>query len=364
MNAKQSVDRVNRRGFIKVAGLAGGASALGMLSGSLLVGCGSKPKEIIKLSTQLSWIHSIQFMEFYAAQFKGYFEEEGLEVDFAPGGPGILPGPLVDSKQMDFGLQSSGVGHIAAVAEGAELVSIATNFQRSPAGLMYIIRHPDGKPGTVIDTPEKAIGKRIGLTGGAMLPWHVMAHGSGVTEDDYEVVNISFDPTPLLDGTVDGYWCFATTQPLVLTKMGYEVGVLDAYEWGYKVPGSFITCRREAITQNKEMLVKFTRAVIKGCAYAYKNIDELAKYTVETYGPEYDLVYEDQVSQAEAQIPYVISPFTEANGLLSVSLEDWATSIQILQDMGELTEPMDVNAIATDEITKEVYKAGRIDLKV
>jgi ABC-type nitrate/sulfonate/bicarbonate transport system substrate-binding protein len=345
----------NRREFLKYAGAAG---ALGLAGGSLLTGC--SPKELAT-TVQLSWIANTQFAGFYAANIKGFYEDEKLVVDIAPGGPGISPGSLVDSQQKDIGCFSASVDLIKANTEGTKLIAFAGQYERSPAGLIYIKKHPDGTPGTIIDTPEAAKGKRIGLQS-ILLAWRVVCQQAGLDlENDMEIVTVGYDPSPLLDGTVDGYWGFSTNQMVTLESMGYEVGFLDAYDWGYKVPGNFIACHQDFYNENKALLERFTRASILGWAYANNNVEELTKYTVDTYGEDYGLVYDDQLIQANAQIPYMETEFTKENGLLAVKMEDWENAIKILTDMGEITGPVDIDTIATTEIIDAVYKDGRID---
>ena len=39
-----------------------------------------------KLTLQLKWVTQAQFAGYYVAKDKGFYEEEGLEVDIKPGG--------------------------------------------------------------------------------------------------------------------------------------------------------------------------------------------------------------------------------------------------------------------------------------
>ena len=77
---------VSRRAFLK------GAGAIGLLSlgGLSLASCG--PKAPSQVRTQFLWIKNAEFAGFYAADFKGYYEDEGLEVELLAGGPGKHPG--------------------------------------------------------------------------------------------------------------------------------------------------------------------------------------------------------------------------------------------------------------------------------
>ena len=40
-----------------------------------------------KVTLQLKWVTQSQFAGYYVAKAKGFYEEEGLDVDIKPGGP-------------------------------------------------------------------------------------------------------------------------------------------------------------------------------------------------------------------------------------------------------------------------------------
>lgn len=351
---------ISRREFMKTMGMFGAAGALSVAGGGLLSGCAKKEAELAKASVQFNWIMNVEFAGFFAAEKEGYYKEENLELDFATGGPSISAGPLLDSRQKDLGCMASSVDLIKFIGQGARLACFATMFQRSPAGLMYIKKHPDGKEGVVIDTPEAAKGKRIGIQGGPNLPWRVICKQAGLDiEKDMEVVQVGFDPSPLIDGTVDGYWCFATNQPGVLRAQGYEVGVLDAYEWGYKVPGNFMLTHQDYLKEHKDIVTRFLRGTIKGWAWANSHAEDIARYTVDKYGAELKLDLAQQTDEVKEQVPYMTSSLVEEKGLLWSNMEDWENAVKILKDMGELDVDVDIKQVVTTELLEEVYKAGK-----
>ena len=44
-----------------------------------------------KVVLQLKWVTQAQFGGYYVAKDKGFYEEEGLDVEIKPGGPDIAP---------------------------------------------------------------------------------------------------------------------------------------------------------------------------------------------------------------------------------------------------------------------------------
>ena len=63
------------------------ASALAFSLGAA-VGGASAADEV---TLQLKWVTQAQFAGYYVAKDKGFYEEEGLDVEIKPGGPDIAP---------------------------------------------------------------------------------------------------------------------------------------------------------------------------------------------------------------------------------------------------------------------------------
>jgi NitT/TauT family transport system substrate-binding protein len=96
------------------------------------------PLEKTEVSIQLKWLPQAQFMGYYVALEKGYYDEVGLKVNVVSGGGDIGETTAVYTGQVDFGV--TWVSNlIAANAGGMDLVEIAQVFQRSGLVLVYKI---------------------------------------------------------------------------------------------------------------------------------------------------------------------------------------------------------------------------------
>jgi len=88
------------------------------------------------VSVQLKWLPQAQFMGYYVALDKGYYDEVGLNVTITPGGGDISETTAVYTGQVDFGV--TWVSNlIAANAGGMDLIEVAQVFQRSGLVLVY-----------------------------------------------------------------------------------------------------------------------------------------------------------------------------------------------------------------------------------
>lgn len=92
--------------------------------------------EKAEVSIQLKWLPQAQFMGYYVALDKGYYEEVGLTVNIVSGGGDIAETTAVNNGTVDFGV--TWVTNLASAdAGGMDLVEIAQIYQRSGLVLVY-----------------------------------------------------------------------------------------------------------------------------------------------------------------------------------------------------------------------------------
>lgn len=88
------------------------------------------------VTIQLKWLPQAQFMGYYVAQAKGYYDEVGLKVTITPGGGDISETTAVNNGTVDFGV--TWVANLtSANAGGMDLLEISQVYQRSGLELVY-----------------------------------------------------------------------------------------------------------------------------------------------------------------------------------------------------------------------------------
>ena len=100
----------------------------------VLTGCGLMQQEAAEppapVTVQLAWVHSVEYSGFYMAEESGYYQKENLAVELNELGDSS-PIEAVVQGQADFGITSADT-LLAARANGAPVVAIATIYKRSP----------------------------------------------------------------------------------------------------------------------------------------------------------------------------------------------------------------------------------------
>ena len=146
------------------------------------------------VTVQLAWTHQAQFAGLYAADQKGYFAAEGLDVTFVEGGAGVDKlAPVLDGSAQ-FGVAGADE-LILARAEGKPLRAIATIYRRSP--IVFIALSEKG-----ITRPQDFVGKTIRAPANVAPSLHAMMARVGISPDQYTVVDLPADVKMFASGDV------------------------------------------------------------------------------------------------------------------------------------------------------------------
>ena len=86
----------------------------------------SQDRELEKVSLQLKWHHQFQFAGYYVAKYKGYYREEGLDVELIEGGPKATYESVL-SGRVNYGVGDSKI--LLAKMERRPIVALAEIFR-------------------------------------------------------------------------------------------------------------------------------------------------------------------------------------------------------------------------------------------
>ncbi len=153
-----------------------------------------------KVTLQLKWVTQGQFAGYYVAKDKGFYEEEGLDVEIKPGGPDIAPEQVIAGGGADVIVDWMG-GALVAREKGVPLVNIAQPFQKSG---MELICRKDGPVKTEADFKGHTLGVWFF---GNEYPFFAWMNKLGLKTDGgpdgVTVLKQSFDVQPLIQKQAD-----------------------------------------------------------------------------------------------------------------------------------------------------------------
>ncbi len=230
------------------------------------------------VTLQLKWVTQAQFAGYFVAKDKGFYEEEGLDVEIKPGGPNIAPEQVIAGGGADVIVDWMGAA-LAAREKGVALVNIAQPYKN--AGL-EIICPADGPIKSVADFKGHTIGVWFY---GNEVPFFALMNREGLKTgegaDEVKVLQQSFDVQPLIQKQADCIHVMTYNELGQAIDAGYTLDKLTVFNYtemdaNLLEDGLYVLEDKLADPAFKEKMVKFVRASMKGWAYAKDNPEEAA----------------------------------------------------------------------------------------
>ena len=235
--------------------------------------------EPVKL--QLQWFTQAQFAGYFAALEKGFYKDEGLDVQILEGGVDIVPQTVLAQNNADFAIAWVPKA-LQSREQGAGITDIAQIFQRS--GTLQVSKQPNG-----ITDPAALKGKNVGNWGFG----NEFELFAGMTEagldpaKDVTLVQQQFDMQALLKGEIDAAQAMIYNEyAQVLEAKNPDTGKLytadDFAVINWNDVGTAML--QDAIWANSEKLAsdpeykaraeKFVKASMKGWMYCRDNPED------------------------------------------------------------------------------------------
>ncbi|MCT8971755.1 ABC transporter substrate-binding protein [Microbaculum marinisediminis] len=168
--------------------------ALTLLAGLAPLGASAADK----LTVLLDWFVNPDHAPLIVAAEKGYFADQGLDVELVPPADPSAPPRLVASGQADIAVSYQPNLHMQ-VKEGLPLSRIGTLVE-TPLNSLVVLE--DGPIAGIADLKDKTVGFSVGGFEDALLG--AMLETAGLTLDDVKLVNVNFSLSPsLFAGQVD-----------------------------------------------------------------------------------------------------------------------------------------------------------------
>jgi NitT/TauT family transport system substrate-binding protein len=264
---------------------------VGALAGVLaLAACGTADEEpttggatggTTTVKLQLQWFVQAQFAGYIAAVDKGFYREQGLDVQILEGGVDIVPQTVLAQGQADFAVAWVPKA-LASREQGAQITEIAQVFQRSGT---YQVSFADSG----IKAPTDLKGKKVGNWGfGNEFELFAAMTKAGLDPGkDVTLVQQQFDMQALLRRDIDAAQAMSYNEYAQLLeaknpKTGQLYQPADFTVLNWNDVGTAML--QDAVWANSEKLandsayqntaVKFLTGSLKGWAYCRDNAAE------------------------------------------------------------------------------------------
>ncbi|MFG1954850.1 ABC transporter substrate-binding protein [Micromonospora sp. NPDC048830] len=325
--------------FKKIAASA----AVGILAlTTAACGSGSEPETGVNGMTVVklrhSWIPDDVALPIMVAKEKGFYREEKIDLQDQVGDGSATAAKLVANGDVLIGTGEASTV-ISSRSNGMDLVNIGTQFQRNSTVLASM------KQSGIKDWSDLK-GKKISIsftssTYAAML---AAFKNKRVNPDAVRFVNLppGADLKSLPSGEIDVACVFvANLAPLEYKD---DLNTLSFADAGVGWPSTGYFVRADTVKKNKELLIRWMRATLKGLQYTLDHPDEAGQLMAKAYP---DVKADMIVARWKLSEPYVKA----ANGSLGTQdLDAWQAEEADLLSAKVTKRHVDVSEAVTNEI--------------
>jgi NitT/TauT family transport system substrate-binding protein len=322
------------------------------------------PAELKKVKLQLQWFTQGQFAGYIAAKEKGFYKDEGLDVDILEGGTDIVPQTVLAQGQADYAIAWVPKA-LQSREQGAEITDVGQVFQRS--GTLQVSFKDQN-----ITTAADLKGKKVGNWGfGNEYELFAGMTKAGLNPaSDVQLVQQQFDMQGLLKGDIDAaqamiYNEYAQVLEAKNPKTGelYTEDEFNKINWndeGTAMLQDAIWASTPKLDdpEYQDQTVKFLTASYKGWIYCRDHAEECRDMVVAAgskLGKSHQLWQINEVNK-------LIWPSPDGIGM--VNADAWTQTVKIARDTKNadgdtvLTKDPEGLAYTNDYTTKALAKLG------
>ena len=302
---------------------------------TLLVACNGddaeEPRERVVFMAGYRPQANLPFVAVYMAEARGFFADEGLDVEIRHSTQGEH-GQLLLAGEVDF-TTATAAQALRQRANGLPVRAIALFGQRGDQG--FVVHADSG-----IETPGDFEGRSVGFKGG-VVPAELLAllATAGLEPDDVQLQAVGFDERVFIERQVDVFPVFLNNEPNRIRNAGVEIRVFDPADHGIATLGVTYLVHDETAVERRELAERFLRAALRGAHYAASHPEEAMDLV---------LVYAEGADRAHQRFLFDtdLRNATRADGMGRATLAQWeALQDVLLQYDEQFSGPVDVATV-------------------
>lgn len=325
-----------------MAGCSSGAA--GSVSSGAASAGSAAGAELETVDVVLDWYPNAVHAFIYEAIEKGYFAQEGLEVNVLFPSNTTDPLTMTAAGKADIGFYYQ-EDTIIARANEAVPVKVLGAVVQEPISVLCSVADKN------IKTPADLVGKTIGYSGTrfAEVAVNQLLQSAGASLDDVTMIDVGFDlMSSMTTGNVDAtYGCFINHEIPAMEEEGFEMDYMKLTDYG--VPNYYalmLVTGESQLEKNQDKYTRFLRACQKGFADMKNDPAEALDIMMNNQNSEnFPLTESVEKKSFDVLLPMME---TESAAFLSQDAATWQENIDWLLSTGMIETAFDPSEIMVD----------------
>jgi NitT/TauT family transport system substrate-binding protein len=277
------------------------------------------------VTEQLGWLGDYEQAGEAVAQAKGWYAQNGLNLNIQQGGPSNDGINIVASGRALVGQTSSSPAIMLARSQGEPVTAIAAGLQKHPFAYISL-------PGKPVHTPQDLVGKTVGTQATAQILLNALEAKNGIPQAKVNVKVIGSDVTPLTTHQVDA-WTGWLTDQASLSKISGQYVAMPLWATGIHLYALVYYTSDGVLTKNPKLLADFLSATARGWAYAAQHPDEAVGDVLKLYP---GLNRQSELASLKVLTgQFMTSPDTAAHGWGAMNPSVWQQQLDMWKQLNQ-----------------------------
>jgi ABC-type nitrate/sulfonate/bicarbonate transport system substrate-binding protein len=172
------------------------------------------------------------------------------------------------------------------------------------------------------------IGKKIGVQSVNDAVWAAFLKANSLDASKIQKVTVGFDPTPITQGTVDGWFSFVTNEPIELKLKGFDTVTFLLNDFNYPEIGNVFIVRTDSLTGARDKVKACMTAEILAWKASLADPAAGAQLAATKYGQGLDA--SEQTLESKAQNQLIATGDALTRGLFYVTPQAQTATVKTL----------------------------------
>ena len=218
----------------------------------------------------LNWYTYSEHAPFYLGKERGYFDQEGIDLDIQEGRGSGVTVQAVAAGTAAFGYADVPT-MMKAASKGAPVIAVGVALQTSPMSVM-------GFADRNIRKPEDIKGKTVAVTPGDSMSqiWPLFLQKTGLKQSDFKTVagDAQTKLNAVINGQADLLLGYVMDQAIKLQDATHKpVYPIRFADYGVNMVSSGIIAQKDYVKAHEDLVRRFLRAATRSLEEAAKNPD-------------------------------------------------------------------------------------------